>query len=184
MENDVSKAAKELAVLVQRASITNLENFCKAQATVSAKACTFQDGQTLKAASILLRGKNVKAWFRVYYSLPEAYSIIAHGYGIPFDEVTELRANDFFREFCNLCMGQVKNVFSESGVRVSVGLPQIMSGHPDSADWEMPEAVTLTASWSLRSLTNFNCSLRFSFVPPLNLSVDTVAPSGGTIEFF
>jgi hypothetical protein len=185
MSIDSSKNAKDLAMLVQRSSLVNLENFGKVKATPSARPCTFGSGETLKAASILLRGKNVKAWFRTYFATPGAYEIVASSYGINPADVTDQNANDFFREYCNLCMGQVKSVFNDNGIRASIGLPQIMAGHPPSADWDMPDSVTLNASWSLNSSASFNCSLRIGFVPPLKIVVaaEQVA-AGGAIEFF
>lgn len=96
---------------------------------------------------ILAAGPSLRITFKVHYMTEAAKFFAANTYRTSKEKISQSQALDFFREFCNLTMGQMKIVLAGSKIKVGVSLP-IMARGFDEIFYPRPKNSILNY-WSL-----------------------------------
>lgn len=99
-------------------------------------------------ALILVSGESLRITFKSHFDTRTAKFFAARTYEQAPDKISDDRALDFFREFCNMTAGHLKLIFAENEVRVGVSLPALARGF-DEIYYVRP-ANSATAGWALK----------------------------------
>ena len=120
-------------------------------------------------ALILVSGRSVRITFKAHYMTDVAQFFASKTFNQPEDQVSQARAQDFFREYCNLVGGHLKSVLAYNDVKVGVSLPALARGFDEVFYPRSPDSVV--KNWSLTSRNRvIDCTTHIELFEKVSLS--------------
>lgn len=108
-----------------------------------------EDALADRTTSIMLWGAAGKMTIKAHFCLDTAVAWAAVGLNRHEDDVDDLVAVDFFREYSNLHAGYLRGVFEESGMLFGMSLPFVMPGEDEAVAREVRSPKVWTGAWVL-----------------------------------
>lgn len=148
----------KLTELVRFASISRLKahSGCEEILTIEMPE-NFRPGKVLanNMVFILASGDAVRVTFKAHYNRDTARAMALRIFGgVSLQAISDRRAADYMKEYCNLVAGKVVTLFEDLRIELGISLPQQARGFYEVfADYQEKDKPTVSFSdfWTLRT---------------------------------
>ena len=104
---------------------------------------------------ILASGEAMRVTFKAHYNMEAARPLALRIFGgASSQSISDRRAVDYMKEYCNLVAGKIVTLFEDSGVDLGISLPQHTSGFYEVfADYQEKDKPSISFSdfWTLQA---------------------------------
>jgi CheY-specific phosphatase CheX len=139
---------------------------------------------------ILISGPSLRITMKCHYTSDNGKFFAQKVMGKKSSEISFSQVQDFIREYCNLCGGKVKKIFSDSNLDTGISLPLALRGFDELFFYDKKTLDTPGYSqdyWSLECENHFfilSSIIEIYNVSDINkLAVDFNTASSGDIDY-
>ena len=122
-------------------------------------------------AMILLCGPDLEITFKVHYNSSVGRNLLSRSAGKEPTEIPHEKVQDFFREVCNTCAGELKSILTKQEVVIGLSLPLSVRGSDQVMFTQRDDYFDNSHFWHVKSDAGYLvCSVHVELINPDNVT--------------